>query len=1110
MENKLRTQELLAQEGLESISQKLYNEIYTKLPGKQNSARRWIWELLQNAKDIISINGKIEIFLTEDSLEFRHNGKPFKHENLLALLSQNSTKKRDYSDDEKKEFYDRLFSNENIPELEIQNFLNITGRFGTGFMTTYLLSKKVTVGGVYTTSDKFWKFSLPFDREVQKDSEMKKKVQESFSSFSLLEKNYSNEEEVEKPIGNTCDTSFLYHLDSDGLTVAKEGMKDLSLSIPYVLAFVKRLNSITITENGSLTVYNQRTVEMIGRVSIEKIYKTIDGKHDKTIIIGTVSTKYDAISIAIPLEDLGDKKYKILPLKKETPKQFISFPLVGSESFPFPVIINSPLFNPDDPRSQVFLDLRDDKGFDKKVNLNRDLFEKSIELFDELLNSAIKYDWEDIHFLAKSPLPKNLKDEWYKSSIQHSIRQKIIKANIVTTESGKKIMPKNALFPIYKKEKLEDFWELCKYIHKERLPRKQDVDIWKSIIESNTKDWLESDFDLSLEKLLKQIEDSNNFSNFNKTYFEDEPLAFKALNEIIQFTEDENKELLNRKIEEGPLAIFPNQTSDSTFLTKKELSRDLKVPKELKDVLKIIGEDWYSKLVRNEILIFERDSTFSVEKASNQIRDLIEEYQTDNLEEEEVTKLVNGLFNLSKYYSPEEKKELNEIHGFLNNFFPDNVENETIEIPALKNFNWKPYKNWAVEKIVKKVSEFQSMNNLSLFLTKKNYPKLNENFQYSEEDEKIMFKADSKLNKVINFVFSYKKALLEKYPIIPNQLNQLCLLNNKIHVDDDIPNDLKKILIDFEKDCRGSLLHFGVSVDLPSEDRNLAWICGHLDDIAINEQENSKYNQAIRDLDKWITKKKKSIPKMGELFKGFYKKRSGIVLNTYNIKERDQFDSILKSGMGSELATLVKSGVTTKVLTQVTNILKEHPEITSEKINELKRISNLYKNNTGYSEEQIKKWIELDELSKGWNPKLKYSPDSEQIRRNFENGWKGEAFVYKQMLSKGFNVDWRNKSENENSNFIFDSAGEKHFILDKGEKYDLIAKNSKGKTFYIQVKTTTTLISEADTIALPISRREWDFVFETKENELYYLARVFNINEKPIVYYMRLEKPSEI
>lgn len=115
-DNTIRTQELLAQEGLENISQKLHNAINVELSGNPKTARKWIWELLQNAKDVISVHGKIEISLDENSVVFSHNGSPFQHSQLLALLSQRSTKSPSYTDDEKKDFFDKLLQNEEINE----------------------------------------------------------------------------------------------------------------------------------------------------------------------------------------------------------------------------------------------------------------------------------------------------------------------------------------------------------------------------------------------------------------------------------------------------------------------------------------------------------------------------------------------------------------------------------------------------------------------------------------------------------------------------------------------------------------------------------------------------------------------------------------------------------------------------------------------------------------------------------------------------------------------------------------------------------------------------------------------------------------------------------
>ena len=105
-------------EGLDSLAGKF-----------ECSAKRWIWELIQNAKDasIGEAPVKIEIFYTDEYVEFKHSGKPFTIENLLYLMRQTSTKNRMKD------------------EVNLSDVQETTGKFGTGFITTMLLSKKIEI-----------------------------------------------------------------------------------------------------------------------------------------------------------------------------------------------------------------------------------------------------------------------------------------------------------------------------------------------------------------------------------------------------------------------------------------------------------------------------------------------------------------------------------------------------------------------------------------------------------------------------------------------------------------------------------------------------------------------------------------------------------------------------------------------------------------------------------------------------------------------------------------------------------------------------------------------------------------------------------------------------
>ena len=54
----------------------------------KGAAERWVWELLQNAKDssIGQDKVKVEIILTDTYVEFKHSGKPFTIKDLQSLI----------------------------------------------------------------------------------------------------------------------------------------------------------------------------------------------------------------------------------------------------------------------------------------------------------------------------------------------------------------------------------------------------------------------------------------------------------------------------------------------------------------------------------------------------------------------------------------------------------------------------------------------------------------------------------------------------------------------------------------------------------------------------------------------------------------------------------------------------------------------------------------------------------------------------------------------------------------------------------------------------------------------------------------------------------------
>jgi len=115
--------------------------------------RRIIWELVQNAKDNASLckfnnstDVNIKMTLNENKFIFSHDNGYFTNDNIRALVRRSSSEDKEV---------------ESNPEAIKEK---TTGRFGTGFMTTHVLSEKVQVQGLFQLDKDFKYFELLFDR----------------------------------------------------------------------------------------------------------------------------------------------------------------------------------------------------------------------------------------------------------------------------------------------------------------------------------------------------------------------------------------------------------------------------------------------------------------------------------------------------------------------------------------------------------------------------------------------------------------------------------------------------------------------------------------------------------------------------------------------------------------------------------------------------------------------------------------------------------------------------------------------------------------------------------------------------------------------------------
>jgi hypothetical protein len=108
----------------------------------------------------------VEIEVDDHMVDFRHSGKPFTFLDIQKIAHQTSQKARNNvqvdektgveiaGEDDNKLYEDD--ANEHLKSFILDNIIDgggpeTTGKFGTGFLTTYLLSKIVEISGIYTS-----------------------------------------------------------------------------------------------------------------------------------------------------------------------------------------------------------------------------------------------------------------------------------------------------------------------------------------------------------------------------------------------------------------------------------------------------------------------------------------------------------------------------------------------------------------------------------------------------------------------------------------------------------------------------------------------------------------------------------------------------------------------------------------------------------------------------------------------------------------------------------------------------------------------------------------------------------------------------------------------
>jgi hypothetical protein len=571
-------------------SQDRVSEKINKVINSNEAKRRWFWELIQNAKDTVVKQRKVSIRLkyTRDIngklvLIFEHSGNPFKP-------SPDPTRFDDLKN--------IVLTGSGKPPK-----IGVTGKFGTGFQSTHILSLYLKIEGAYQTEHGAYKFfDVTLDRTAFDGKEENRQNRIKSISGSLNDiKNFKDAPNDYSPCNTEFRTTkFTYFLDYNlhGLDWAKrmieEGLKDIHQTLPFTLVYVPEIDKVTIIDEVNAKTITEFSISKTDNIDVIKtttISKKVTDLNQEVVvnpspktIIASISNDY--AEVAIQIDDSNgirlcdfSKQYST-ETGTEFPILFSSFPLVGSEDFQFPLVVNSNSFKPEETRD----------GIELKTNRdgNQNIIVQAISLYKEFLYTASRLFWQDIYLLAKtsksaiSDNHKWLSRNWYETEVLKPLRNEVLFTQLVDVQLNQIFMRRaiksrdgdnQIFFPI--NENMEKLHAFGNDIFPNSLPMLKDVSNWNSILWDNST-FTKINIDFIIVTIAKHLKVENLAKRlYNDITRIDDTLSWlhRLYEFIMEDFEDRTFQLFNYSKNNEPLGIIPNRELE--FKTIIELKEDV-------------------------------------------------------------------------------------------------------------------------------------------------------------------------------------------------------------------------------------------------------------------------------------------------------------------------------------------------------------------------------------------------------------------------------------------------------------------------------------------------------------------------------------------------------
>ena len=518
-------------EQLRSIPAQRLREKLSLLKNRINSAKkRWFWELLQNASDYNdSVN--VKLIVTDSRVTFLHDGSPFSIRDVLNLISPDSNKQED--------------------EVHADNI----GKFGTGLVSTHILSSTLDIEGVCKKDeDECYHFSLSLNRSCFEDK------QSLISQITKAKENFK-ESLQQTTYTKGFNTSFSYSLghtlpDLPSLKPSDINLQYLYDCLPYTLCFMPKVISVIIEDNRSnpgVALYK------IERSMIEE--REVAFSIDADSIISFQKFVYFCkgdISSVFRYED-----DTIFPFPDGLSRLFCGLPLIGTEEVGMPFLLNSLKFEPTSEREGVELEPVSNEA-------NRKLFRESIELYNDILDYIEEKKLKNAFHLTKLRRKYNgtqASNTQFYNLFLDKYKQHVLAHRIVLNTDGQFISFSSMMLPFKDSKADEKLFDVSMLIKHSCLPSKEDYQLWFDATDFT----IFPDIKYTYEYLAKEIDAKGDIYSFGKSPNEILSWLFQC---AAYFVECDRYIFSKHK-------LLPNQ---SGILCAANIYADSGLPEELKTI----------------------------------------------------------------------------------------------------------------------------------------------------------------------------------------------------------------------------------------------------------------------------------------------------------------------------------------------------------------------------------------------------------------------------------------------------------------------------------------------------------------------------------------------